>query len=715
MKNKKLFAILTLVCFMFTLMPVAAFAATTDYVGVADTAKDTVSVEIGGDPLEVAVFDVNEEVVTGSEYFFWAEDADENVVALGDGASFEFKDAGTFYVFAAADLPDGVITSSMTKAAAVALIKDRYNANIVDDALTVKVKKADTVYSFAPVADVEVTANDNWTEVETTVTLFKNSDTPVKNADIKFTADSAYVTIEKVEKSTTDRNGEQVIRVTAAKAGNYVIYADYEDAETLEIDLTVLPARVSGIKTVAEPARGVALDSSFARGLADIGFEITTADGTLVDGSEGLVLADVVDYKVTVIEAPADSDIDEEELTLAWDSNNDRWMLQGATSLDEEGTYTFKVALRNGGSATATAKVVEFDKPIMMSLIMNEKTVALVGGEAATVKTVVFVDKNGTTLSAAHGDYTKYAGSRIMDGRDVIGYTGIDYAGSGKAIANVDPVTGAVSTVAYNSDTKALVGTKVTITAVNDKLEMTASADLTVVNNAAALKYETTSADVAVNNKLIVNTVDEEGNVVSANLDEETVASVYVLSAPTDAAYSVSADVTDNDEVTVTFTASVAGEYKLQTIVRNDGKYYSSVDVITVGGVAGEFNDIVVVSMGANSMIVNNKVVALDVAPFITEGRTMLQFNVLGAFGIDVQWDEATRSVIAEGNGVKVVLTIDSKVAVVNGQEVTLDVAPTIANGRTVVPVGFITGNFGINPTFTYNADGTIADILFTK
>ena len=30
MKNKKLFAILTLVCFMFTLMPVAAFADDTD-------------------------------------------------------------------------------------------------------------------------------------------------------------------------------------------------------------------------------------------------------------------------------------------------------------------------------------------------------------------------------------------------------------------------------------------------------------------------------------------------------------------------------------------------------------------------------------------------------------------------------------------------------------------------------------------------------------
>ena len=32
MKNKKLFAILTLVCFMMTLMPVAAFAAPTDLV-----------------------------------------------------------------------------------------------------------------------------------------------------------------------------------------------------------------------------------------------------------------------------------------------------------------------------------------------------------------------------------------------------------------------------------------------------------------------------------------------------------------------------------------------------------------------------------------------------------------------------------------------------------------------------------------------------------
>ena len=125
--------------------------------------------------------------------------------------------------------------------------------------------------------------------------------------------------------------------------------------------------------------------------------------------------------------------------------------------------------------------------------------------------------------------------------------------------------------------------------------------------------------------------------------------------------------------------------------------------------------DVVVVSLGADKMIVNNDVVALDVAPFIENNRTMMQFNVLYVFGIDVEWVAETQSIVAEGNGLKVVMQLGSKVATVNGEEVALDVAPYSVNGRTVVPVGFITGVLDITPTFTYNADGSIADILFTK
>ena len=49
MKNKKLFAILTLVCFMFTLMPVAAFATeptAADYAVKVTTATETDAEEV---------------------------------------------------------------------------------------------------------------------------------------------------------------------------------------------------------------------------------------------------------------------------------------------------------------------------------------------------------------------------------------------------------------------------------------------------------------------------------------------------------------------------------------------------------------------------------------------------------------------------------------------------------------------------------------------
>jgi hypothetical protein len=294
-----------------------------------------------------------------------------------------------------------------------------------------------------------------------------------------------------------------------------------------------------------------------------------------------------------------------------------------------------------------------------------------------------------------------------VDAKGVVKPAGVtSLTANGKAIASFVTTNG---TLTIKDDEK-YIGSKVTVLAV--KGDLTATTELTVVDTAEGVVYTTTEVAVGANNTLKANVFDANGKFVAQSGTPQ----VIVIDKPEGAVATVNGATLANGRLSVNFLASAAGEYKLQTIITTaDGKYISGIETITVGGANAAFNDVVVVSMGANSMIVNNKVVALDVAPYITEGRTMLQFNVLGAFGIDVQWDEATRSVIAEGNGTKVVLTIDSKVAVVNGQEVALDVAPTIVNGRTVVPVGFITGNFGINPTFTYNADGTIADILFTK
>ena len=66
MKNKKLFAILTLVCFMFTLMPVAAFAAD-PYVWIED-GDEVVRLENG--KADVKLYQEN---MTGAFYVFAME------------------------------------------------------------------------------------------------------------------------------------------------------------------------------------------------------------------------------------------------------------------------------------------------------------------------------------------------------------------------------------------------------------------------------------------------------------------------------------------------------------------------------------------------------------------------------------------------------------------------------------------------------------------
>jgi hypothetical protein len=296
-------------------------------------------------------------------------------------------------------------------------------------------------------------------------------------------------------------------------------------------------------------------------------------------------------------------------------------------------------------------------------------------------------------------------------------YGTVEYSVAGKAVQSFNKTNGQLTLVA---DADEYIGSTITVYAVYTETAtgkiFTTSNELTIIDSAASIVFKNTTAEVGVSAVLKADVVDANGNVVKLG-DTGVSVQVIVLDKPANSvAVATQGGYNNTTGAKVNFLANAAGEYKIQVIVIDTAnRYLSTIETITVGGGINTFDDVVVVSMGANSMIVNDKVVALDVAPYITEGRTMMQFNVLGAFGIDVQWDEATRSVIAEGNGVKVVLTIDSKVAVVNGQEVALDVAPTIVNGRTVVPVGFITGNFGINPTFTYNADGTIADILFTK
>ncbi len=111
----------------------------------------------------------------------------------------------------------------------------------------------------------------------------------------------------------------------------------------------------------------------------------------------------------------------------------------------------------------------------------------------------------------------------------------------------------------------------------------------------------------------------------------------------------------------------------------------------------------------------------MDVAPEITNSRTMLPIRfVMEAAGCQVGWDKAARTVILTGiYGEDVRVSVDSNIMTVDGREVEIDTAPYIKDGRTYVPVRAVTEamNFevswdGAEKTITITAPYQTARLL---
>lgn len=90
--------------------------------------------------------------------------------------------------------------------------------------------------------------------------------------------------------------------------------------------------------------------------------------------------------------------------------------------------------------------------------------------------------------------------------------------------------------------------------------------------------------------------------------------------------------------------------------------------------------------------LVNGEEPQMDVQPLIENGRTLVPFRAIAeALGAEkVEWDAETRTVTVTKGDLEVVLTIDNLVATVDGTEYKLDVPAKIKDGRTVIPLRFL-------------------------
>lgn len=94
---------------------------------------------------------------------------------------------------------------------------------------------------------------------------------------------------------------------------------------------------------------------------------------------------------------------------------------------------------------------------------------------------------------------------------------------------------------------------------------------------------------------------------------------------------------------------------------------------------------------------VNGQIINPDVEPFIENGRTLVPIRFISeALGYNVSWNEEKREVSVFNSYMDLVLKIEDKDAIVNGKLVNLDVPAKIVDSRTFVPLRFIGESFGL-------------------
>lgn len=98
----------------------------------------------------------------------------------------------------------------------------------------------------------------------------------------------------------------------------------------------------------------------------------------------------------------------------------------------------------------------------------------------------------------------------------------------------------------------------------------------------------------------------------------------------------------------------------------------------------------------AMQVSVNGKAVAFNTNPVVKENITMVQFApIFRSLGISFSWNQQKQQVTAVKGGSKIILTVGSRTAYVNGRSIRMQQAPVSINGNIFVPLRFVSEAVG--------------------
>ena len=691
MKNKKLFAILTLVCFLMTLMPVAAFA------GVDVVAADRCVVELTGDDavdvnanveLELVTMTNGDQTVTPEKGFVyvWAKEGDKVTSALNNTVNsvvktpvaeafktpvtVSFARAGEYKLYAAYSTKDDAKIADLTAA--------QGSGEIV---VTVAAEETNTDKYAVEVTEGSQVILANGLNNKLTLSFTDNGKALVKKA-VAFKAPAGLTVTADAEK--TSYTGAVDVKVAASRAGEYKVTATI-DGKKLSFAVKAVGTAPVKIETVAQPEKLIALDNNFdAEDVAE--FELRDIHNNVVSN----VADEEFNYvNVVELEAPAKSTVKEENLSVNADG-----VLVSNKAFDKEGKYTVTVALANGSSAKASWEVKKVGDPV--KLVIDAPATAQLEDDV----TVEFkhVDANGLETAVPFSD--------------------VKFFVTGRAAAKVDR-----NVVTVAADEKYL-GQEIVLNAIDKDNDLVATAKVKVVEDSRDIAFEDVTLETYKTNKVEWNIVDAEGNAIEM---APTAANVeyFILNKPADAEVSA-----PSQKYTATgfngtkvfagkgemaISCDKPGNVTVQVVAEVKGQFYVGTKVFAVGGAS--VGDVVVMTIGTQTLVKNGEVTTMDATPIIKDNRTFVPFRALAeAFGANVDYNEADKTVTAELAGNTVVMTIGSNAYTVNGAEKTMDVAPYIDGERTMVPVRFVAEAFGIDVTAVPDVtDGTTASVIFNK
>ncbi len=120
----------------------------------------------------------------------------------------------------------------------------------------------------------------------------------------------------------------------------------------------------------------------------------------------------------------------------------------------------------------------------------------------------------------------------------------------------------------------------------------------------------------------------------------------------------------------------------------------------------------------AVDVIVDSEPLETDVPAQIVNGRTLVPLRaIFEELGAQVEWDGATQKITATRDSDTIELTVNDTKSFVNGEEYILDVPATIIDGRTLVPVRFVSEAldshvFWISETQTVRIASSLYDVV---